>query len=1524
MDILINGSFDKWEKGKPVGWEIKNCIKIDKGAISFLENGECAQKLKNITEGTKYRLEVIYSLPDYGVGDIRWKIIGVKGENLSGRYLTSYFHTKPARVVEYFYIEKLIDEPKIVFYGGAKNSRTIIDEVMISPITGGFTGVYIEKGKDSAKAIFSILNNKEENKKYKYNAEIRNFYMEKIYERNGEISLKPSEYFSFEIPFEIGSSKTYRAKLEVVDEKGERKEDVSFVESDEIRPFRKLIRIPKEGWEYYILKKDRTQQTEKQNIILPFKISTLGESFHRTYTFQAKIDQEKNWYGVFEKEIFIPHFEKGEKVFIEIPRAANSPEVYVNDKFVGKEEGRVPIFLDITNFVNPESLNKIKIIVGTWKTGYEWRENEIIVKLPYNGIHQGVLSFNNFIHILPSIRISDTYIRTSYREKKISIEYTIENDMQHPKIITVVPEILDNGIVVKKFKERKALVRGENKTKIIFEEKWENPKLWMPQNPYLYRLRTKLFVNGKQIDEHNIRFGFREIWTEGKYILLNGKKLKLRTRLSLPHPEHAGIPLGYDTQWRALRQYTDNGIWFSRSYTIGDPFFIDLCDEMGYVLRHSYELNLAFNDWRIKVEDDDGFWKIMEDHIRKLTIENRNHPSILFWSMENESFLCGLGDQMPWTVDKYKKLREIARGIHPGILLEHDGSEPENDCEIINLHYPLNPARTIPYSPVFPPKIFEKDKWYGLQLYPGSLLWDEKKPLVLGEDFIGFPEVPQSLSILNDEDYIYNVWETNPRRGMNCEEFDKAYHRLHEPFMLKARERELGYITTWPLTDTGWSDILKDVVVSIKEPFVHFRSGEKVKLTGIIFYDLFEDKVVNLKWIYKDEKGKLLVKGNKSIELKTGDVKNFEIEIKNPFVKEKTKTILSIKLTKGNKILAEREKEYFVYPDKKFPEIPFVLYDPMGETAEKLKKFGFKFEIKNKPEKGKLFIIGKNALCNKNILQLKDQILDFVENGGKVFILQQEGRINQLFPFEINPNLETYSYACFPRVKDHPILSGIEKEDLHFWRDGGYSVSKNNYWKPEIGNYLSILDGGTIGGFLTSSLMEIYIGDGSIILSQLNLLENLRKEPVADLIFSNILLYSEKPVYRKTVKSAQIIGNKEFIEEFKKSGYLNLSENSDILIVDGKIKDIVKCKEIIEMAKGGKFVWIVGMDEESSKIWEKSGLKGIKLKKREVFNVIKKDYSDLIAGLSNTDLFWVGMKLAPLPGEWFSQGTANIIDYECALPDIKGAIELVDKGALIEIPYGNGKILIDNLNWYKYISDDSLLKAKRIFSTIATNIGLKINPDKQLLPLDIKKIKFYSVDMGPVYNEKCNDVFSKEKGIFEGVPFILKSGEPGVLLLGSKNLTQPKPELKSRVELDIDEKFDVIFFLMTAYDPYEGGQGYGWGEMYGGIQFIYEDTTSERMSLLHKVHSVNIFEYMGDLLKAKLVWSGPTPFAEWWDMYTRWPGNRWIQREHLNNIYLTKWINPYPEKKIEKIIFFSTDVHVVPVIIGITGGRYEK
>ncbi|MFA5265131.1 MAG: hypothetical protein WC378_15015, partial [Opitutaceae bacterium] len=1053
---------------------------------------------------------------------------------------------------------------------------------------------------------------------------------------------------------------------------------------------------------------------------------------------------------------------------------------------------------------------------------------------------------------------------------------------------------LGEGASVLKLPPARLLVRGQEREKVTVEAKWENPRLWMPRAPYLYRLKTNLSIAGTQIDEHNERFGFREVWTDGKKIVWNGENLKLATRLARPRPDHANLPVTPDTNWRALHQYTEGSVWFGRGFAFeieGDDRN-ELCDEMGFVVRHELQLDLAFSDWRNLVPEDGEYWRLMAEHTEKPLVKVRNHPCIMSISMENETFLCGSGDRWPWLFERYARLREIARGTIPGVLIEHDGSDPGGDCDIINTHYPFNPARTTPYQDSFPSKIFEKDTWYGLQLYPGSLVWNEKKPLVLGEDFIGFAETPQTLSLLNDED-IYNVQEKNPRLGLSEDAFDRFYHRMHESFMQTARKRELAYITTWPITDTGWTDTLQPEAIFIEEPFRHLWSGEKVTLTATVHHDLLEHLKGELDWTFTKTDGSVLSRDSEQLALVPGGVYTVPIKLKVPSVDKPTAATLRAELRTGKRILATRTCDFTVYPKTAPAKTDIVLYDPKGMTAAAFKRRGIAFTNSSIPVPGKLFVIGKNALIDNPSFDTSP-LLSFADSGGRVLIMEQQGTVPEWLPVRLATNLGHHSFAAFPRASGHPVLEGLSPEQLSFWRGPGSRVSAHNYWKPRGSNLISIIDTGTIGGFLTTALSELPVGKGHILLSQIELTSNIGVEPAADILMDNLLRYSSKQPYRSLNNSLCVRGTR-LSDAVKKAGICIAKESdASVILVDGANASPEEVGKALADGAAGKTVWVNGIAEATAPAWAEAGLAGLKLTPKQLPNVIKKTNDILLAGLSNSDLFFSGIGLAPMPGEYTAGGGANLIEFACRPPSLPGTKELLSHGALIEIPYGKGRILLDNTKWPKLI-DSAPQRGRRLPCVLATNLGLEVRPVGEDVPCRKTAKTFRPIALGSVHNEKLNDVFSGHNGVFGDVPFILKPNGNGALLLGSKILTIPEPRLRTAsAPVPVDAAFDAVYLLLTAYDPYEGGRGYGSGEVFGGVDFQMEDGSVEYFPLMHKVHAVNLFEYTGDLACGKLVWSGPTPFAAWWDMYTRWPGNRWIQKEHPNKLYLVRWLNPMP------------------------------
>ena len=114
------------------------------------------------------------------------------------------------------------------------------------------------------------------------------------------------------------------------------------------------------------------------------------------------------------------------------------------------------------------------------------------------------------------------------REKSIAVDVTLVPTDGLVTRVDVVPVVTDlNGVVAKRFQPRVVDVSAEGETTVSFGEPWSDARLWCPEDPHLYRLRTRVRANGQLVDEHFQRFGFREFWIEGRDFFLNGNRITL-------------------------------------------------------------------------------------------------------------------------------------------------------------------------------------------------------------------------------------------------------------------------------------------------------------------------------------------------------------------------------------------------------------------------------------------------------------------------------------------------------------------------------------------------------------------------------------------------------------------------------------------------------------------------------------------------------------------------------------------------------------------------------------------------------------------------------------------------------------------------------------------------------------------------------------------------------------------------------------------------------------------------------------
>jgi len=323
-------------------------------------------------------------------------------------------------------------------------------------------------------------------------------------------------------------------------------------------------------------------------------------------------------------------------------------EVWVNGHYLGKRPyGYISFTYDITEYLEKGD-NVISVRVdnskapsGRWYTGsgiyrHVWLTKVSKQHIPYHGV----------------------FVRSSNILKQkadIAITTEITNKDSKSQSLKLLSELVDaTGKVVGTTKHELELTANKT-TSIEQSMTLKKPKLWDVDNPYLYTLRTSILNDDNVVDVLDTKTGFRSIeFTADKGFLLNGKPTILQG-VSMHHdagPVGAAVP--DDVLRKRLKTLKDMGVNAIR--TTHNPFapeFYQMADEMGFML-----MNEAFDGWwDAKADFDyglyfDKWWqKDLTDFMRR----DRNHPSVIMWSVGNE---------VPnYTPEQQKTLVEFAKKI---------------------------------------------------------------------------------------------------------------------------------------------------------------------------------------------------------------------------------------------------------------------------------------------------------------------------------------------------------------------------------------------------------------------------------------------------------------------------------------------------------------------------------------------------------------------------------------------------------------------------------------------------------------------------------------------------------------------------------------------------------------------------------------------------------------------------------------------------------------------------------------------
>lgn len=333
--------------------------------------------------------------------------------------------------------------------------------------------------------------------------------------------------------------------------------------------------------------------------------------------------------GWYRKHFVSPEKSTGKTVRIEFEGAMYDAYVWVNGQLAGNRPyGYIGFEFDITKYLKAEGQeNVIAVRLTPQDLSSRW--------YPGAGIYRSVwLKVDEPVHV----GHWGTYITTptvSAAKAVVQNETTVENKSGQDAKVTVKQEYFSpEGELVASVEEELTVAANSSKVSATYCNV-ANPKLWDLDTPNLYKGVTTVLDGDQVLDTYESRFGIREISYSAEGFFLNGKKIRFNG-VCLHHDNGAlGAAVYRRADERKLQIMKDMGVNAIRtSHNPPSSIFLELCDELGLVV-----LDEAFDMWRMpKVPNgysvffDEWAERDLKDMIRR----DRNHPSVIMWSIGNE------------------------------------------------------------------------------------------------------------------------------------------------------------------------------------------------------------------------------------------------------------------------------------------------------------------------------------------------------------------------------------------------------------------------------------------------------------------------------------------------------------------------------------------------------------------------------------------------------------------------------------------------------------------------------------------------------------------------------------------------------------------------------------------------------------------------------------------------------------------------------------------------------------------------
>ena len=407
--------------------------------------------------------------------------------------------------------------------------------------------------------------------------------------------------------------------------------------------------------------------------------------------------EERNPTGQYRRTFILPNAWTTGQTFLRFEGVMSAFYVWINGQLVGYSQGSMePSEFNVTSYIK-KGENQIAIEVYKYSDGSYLEDQDF---WRFGGIHRDVLLYHT-----PDIRLRDVAVRTGENTLAINPQFSVY-DGETGEGYQLIAILLDANrpvgcdtlaaVEVLDLQHKAARMnewypqRGHRKFNRM-EIHVDSPKLWSAEQPYLYTLLLQLQkADGTIVEQTEQKVGFRTIHIAGGQLLINGQPIKIRGVNRHEHDPYRARVMTEELMLKDLQLMKQAHVNAVRlSHYPNCPRWYELCDSIGMYIMD--EADAETHGLRGTLASTPDWAEAFLDRAIRMAERDKNHPSVIFWSLGNES---GYGPNQA-AMSAWLHEFDPTRPVH------YEGAQGEPDpstVDIISRFYPrvmqeyLNPG----------------------------------------------------------------------------------------------------------------------------------------------------------------------------------------------------------------------------------------------------------------------------------------------------------------------------------------------------------------------------------------------------------------------------------------------------------------------------------------------------------------------------------------------------------------------------------------------------------------------------------------------------------------------------------------------------------------------------------------------------------------------------------------------------------------------------------------------------------------